>query len=112
MWTVFKVRGLLSAEVPFPLTELQSGQATVHVLLLAIKNGYNVSDNKEKRKQQRDAAMMEAFRSLPTADLVQLQTFVQPDCELFDYDCTLARFDHTENGASVHSNYSYFKDWQ
>ena len=112
MWTVFKVRGLVSAELPFPPNIPLSGEVTLRALLRAIQTSYQASGDKEKRRQQRDAAMMEAFRSVPIADLAKLGAIFKTDCELFGYDCSLTRFDHTQNGANVSSDYSYFRDWQ
>lgn len=112
MWTVFKVRGLVSAELPFPPNIPLSGEVTLRALLRAIQTSYQASGDKEKRRQQRDAAMMEAFRSVPIADLAKLGAIFKTDCELFGYDCSLTRFDPTQNGANVSSGYSYFRDWQ
>ncbi|XP_076467593.1 carbohydrate sulfotransferase 12-like [Babylonia areolata] len=109
LWTTFQVRGLLSASVWYPLGAEQSAEATLPDLLLAIKDGYDASGDRRQRLQQREAAMIEAFRSVPVDHLKRLQAIHRVDCVLFDYDCSLDRFLHASDRLPDHA---FFKNWQ
>ncbi|XP_052063120.1 carbohydrate sulfotransferase 11-like [Mytilus californianus] len=86
-WREMQIRGLISIHKQFPFdAEYTESRMTKKDLFVAVKNAISSVQNISKVKAQRDAALIEAFRLVPTADLYSLRRFLKPDCALFNYD--------------------------
>ncbi|KAK7473854.1 hypothetical protein BaRGS_00034905 [Batillaria attramentaria] len=110
MWTVFKVRGILSANVTFPFSRGLMDTISEFHILQELQHAYRASGSREARLLQREAAMLEAFRTLSNSTMQALFEFVKPDCELFDYQCLPSeRF--SGKGTPDKDDSSYFGDY-
>ncbi|XP_063442872.1 carbohydrate sulfotransferase 8-like [Mytilus trossulus] len=86
-WREMQIRGLISIHKQFPFdAKYTESHMTKEDLFVAVKNAISSVQNKSEVKAQRDAALIEAFRLVPTADLYALRRFLKPDCALFNYD--------------------------
>ncbi|KAK7497986.1 hypothetical protein BaRGS_00010857, partial [Batillaria attramentaria] len=89
LWATFQIRGYLSIEEPFPLTDEQAAQVSSLSFFALLNEAYIRSGSPELRKGQRRAAMLEAYYTLPRDLLSKLESFVDRDCKLFGYDCSV-----------------------
>ncbi|KAK7505942.1 hypothetical protein BaRGS_00002664 [Batillaria attramentaria] len=109
IWVTLQTRGLISTEVlyPFPLDNCSS--AYVSYPIEELVKAHMMSGNRSVRMRQRQAAMMEAYYSIPRSLLKELQKFAQDDCDLFGYECSVdVRFPEDRY---TPSNYSFFRQF-
>ncbi|XP_076451215.1 uncharacterized protein LOC143287156 [Babylonia areolata] len=90
-WVTFQVRGFLSINQTFPFTEQESQNVDRDLFIRVINTAYAHSGPREVRMRQRKLAMMEAFSGLPRTLLRRLKTYVDTDCRLFGYECSVEK---------------------
>ncbi|XP_070208075.1 uncharacterized protein [Littorina saxatilis] len=88
-WVAFQIRGFLSTQRHFPLTSQQANVITEQDFIHLVNQAYAQSGPREIRMHQRKAAMLEAYYDLPRNLLNKLEAYVDLDCKLFGYDCSV-----------------------
>ena len=87
-WRDMQIRGILPIQKSFPFsTEYTINHMTEEDLFMAIKKTLSTIDDITSVKNQRTEALIEAYSLVTMEDLYGLQTVIQPDCLLFNYDC-------------------------
>ncbi|KAK7487490.1 hypothetical protein BaRGS_00021192, partial [Batillaria attramentaria] len=108
VWVALQTRGLISNKVSFPLPPTNCKNISTNAFINILKHAYMESGSREERMRQRHDAMMEAYYSLPRDLLQRVQNYVQRDCDLFGYECSIdVRFPHVRRDHHP-SNFSFF----
>ena len=85
-WREFQIRGLLSKKIKMPLTETQVSKINrlefISLMTTTLQQPMNQTEVKSPRKE----ALVQAYKTVPRADLEELRKFVEQDCLLFGYD--------------------------
>lgn len=86
-WRDLQIRGFMSKESQFPY-EMNSNieDVTQHEFFEECLKGIEATVNTTAAKQQRDEALIQAYRSVPMADMERLRMYVLEDCRLFGFD--------------------------
>ncbi|KAK7505943.1 hypothetical protein BaRGS_00002665, partial [Batillaria attramentaria] len=109
IWTVLQCRGIISTTVPYPFLPNNCSLLEPRYVVRQLKDACKNSGNREVRMRQRKEAMVEAFYSLPKDLLKKTQDYVQKDCDLFGYECSVdVRF---PEGGYVGQTSSFFKSY-
>eukprot|EP00745_Piridium_sociabile_P022085 TRINITY_DN34220_c0_g1_i5.p3 TRINITY_DN34220_c0_g1~~TRINITY_DN34220_c0_g1_i5.p3 ORF type:complete len:123 (-),score=29.73 TRINITY_DN34220_c0_g1_i5:148-516(-) len=87
-----QVRGFLSVKERFPLSREDVSQQTPSLdqFLGMARAAYRRSGDRRLVKRQRQQAVLEAFRSLPLPLLAKVEQYVDDDCRLFGYNCSVS----------------------
>ncbi|KAK7490797.1 hypothetical protein BaRGS_00018026, partial [Batillaria attramentaria] len=88
-WVTFQIRGYLSVKYTFPLSEREAETVTLDQFLELVYDAYRRSVPHDITKKQRHLAVVEAFSSVPRSLLQAVQAYVQTDCDLFGYECSV-----------------------
>lgn len=86
LWETFQIRGFLGRHNPFPLRRGDSLSLEGFQDLLLSTYRSDESWRASGRHQQRQLAMIEAYRTVPMEYLERLKEVFRDDCELFGYD--------------------------
>ena len=73
----------------FSYVALEAETATLEDFESLAREAYSVPRTREERRQQREEAMIQAFRAVPVSTLEELSTAFRTDCELFGYSCNV-----------------------
>ena len=106
-WRDLQVRGHLSKHIDMPLTKDQVSNITREEFFRLIKEALENPMNKTEVKQQRQEALIQAYKSVPLKLMERLKKYVELDCFLFGYDSRPAELfnrEHSDDGGS----FNYF----
>ncbi|XP_033732831.1 carbohydrate sulfotransferase 11-like [Pecten maximus] len=84
MWRALQLRGLINLKTSYPIKRSESDDVSQEQLLQLLLQ--NLKD-RVPRVQKRDA-MLAAYNSVDIEVLYKLREVFEPDCALFDYDCS------------------------
>jgi hypothetical protein len=87
LWTAFQINGYLPIATPFPVESYPFDINMTEFQKLAHES-YNKRPTKSvsEWKRQREKAMLDAFREIPTDTLYKLRQLYDADFEMFGYD--------------------------
>ncbi|XP_046370403.2 carbohydrate sulfotransferase 9-like [Haliotis rufescens] len=86
LWKTFQIRGFLGRHNPFPLRQGDALSLEGFQALLRSTYKSDESWRGSGRHQQRELALIVAYRTVPMEYLERLKEIYRPDCELFGYD--------------------------
>ncbi|KAK7475994.1 hypothetical protein BaRGS_00032761 [Batillaria attramentaria] len=86
LWTKMQIRGVISNDLEFPLSEQEMDEATVRSFMLLLDKAYAQSDNGTQLREQKTRALSEAFETVPVEDIRKLTEIYSLDFEMFGYD--------------------------
>ena len=87
IWKLFHIQGFINDSIKYPLDPLETYKAKDCDIIHLAYEAMRVSGDPTERRAQRQKYYLQAFRSVPLADLLSFSTFAMPDCRLFGYDC-------------------------
>lgn len=85
-WRDLQIRGYLSKYINFPYTQRDADSITKDEFLEAVKTALSIPVNRSEVKQQRQEALIQAYRQVPLEDMERLRRYVLEDCLLFGFD--------------------------
>lgn len=91
LWKKFQIRGILSPNMEFSFTELQTKALTREKLKSILTEIIFRQRDKRTLRLTKQKAMIDAYNTVDYADLELLSIISQPDCEIFGYDCKPAK---------------------
>ena len=106
-WRDLQIRGHLSKHIDMPLSRAQASNITKEEFFELIKEALAQPMDRAETKEQRNEAMIQAYRTIPMKDLERLSKYVEQDCLLFGYDIRPAKLFDREN-VSYDDNFNYF----
>ncbi|RUS74282.1 hypothetical protein EGW08_017957 [Elysia chlorotica] len=86
-WKVFHIRGIISDEIPYPISISETKQVNASSFIELGIRAMNNSGSPAKRYAQREKYYHLAFRSVPLSVIKSFSRSVLRDCSLFGYDC-------------------------
>ncbi|XP_060070289.1 carbohydrate sulfotransferase 9-like [Ylistrum balloti] len=87
MWKKCQIRGILSKNSKYPVTEEMSENIEVAQYIRMLNEGRGDALDKSISKRNKEEAMLEAFSTVDAEDMEFLSEMFRLDCELFGYDC-------------------------
>lgn len=85
-WRDLQFRGYLSKHVKFPFKDTDADRIAKEDIKEAIKTALEIPVNKTEVRQQREEALIQAYRQVPIDDMEELRLFLLKYCLLFGYD--------------------------
>ena len=107
-WRKFQIRGLLSKTINMPLTETQVSKINRLEFISLMTTTLQQPMNQTEVKSQRKEALVQAYRTVPKADLEELRKFVEQDCLLFGYDSRPSWLFDNLHTLDVDTSFNYF----
>ena len=107
-WREFQIRGLLSKTINMPLTETQVSKINRLEFINLMTTTLQQPMNQTEVKSQRNEALVQAYRTVPRADLEELRKFVEQDCLLFGYDSRPSWLFDNLHTLDVDTSFNYF----
>lgn len=85
-WRDLQIRGYLSKHIEFPYNDTDVHNITQSDYLEAIREALAIPVNSTEVRQQRNEALIQAYRQVPLKDMEKLRRYLLQDCTLFGYD--------------------------
>ena len=86
VWSDLQIRGYLSKTISFPFHPSEAVYITKGSFMVAIRDALNKPVNSLRVKEQREEALIQAYRTVPLNYMERLRKILLKDCLLFGYD--------------------------
>ncbi|XP_069141895.1 carbohydrate sulfotransferase 10-like [Argopecten irradians] len=87
IWKGFQMNGIISTKSRYPISEEDSNRITPKEFRDAVIKAIGDAADGDVSRRNKEEAMLEAYSTVDTADMEKLSKLLQPDCEVFGYDC-------------------------
>ncbi|XP_069142601.1 carbohydrate sulfotransferase 10-like [Argopecten irradians] len=87
LWKGFQMDGIISKKSKYPIPEKQSDMITPTAFHDIVVQAIGDAKDETVSRKNKEEAMLEAYSTVDTADMEKLSKLLQPDCEVFGYDC-------------------------
>ncbi|XP_069141941.1 carbohydrate sulfotransferase 13-like [Argopecten irradians] len=87
MWKGFQMDGIISKSSNYSIPEMYSDLITPSAFHDIVVQAIGDADDEKVSKKNKEEAFLEAYSTVDTADMEKLSKLLQPDCEVFGYDC-------------------------
>ncbi|XP_060070827.1 carbohydrate sulfotransferase 11-like [Ylistrum balloti] len=87
MWKGFQMNGIISKNSKYPITEEKSKSITPEMFRDVVFKSIGDAASSEVSRRNKAEALLEAYSTVDMEDLDKLSRLLQPDCEIFGYDC-------------------------
>ncbi|KAJ8315792.1 hypothetical protein KUTeg_007942, partial [Tegillarca granosa] len=86
LWVKFQIRGILSPNIKFSFTEMQTKSLSRKKLKSILTEIIFKQNDRETLRLTKEKAMLDSYNTVDYTDLELLSIILQPDCEIFGYD--------------------------